>query len=138
MSRLAARSAAVDGTLPGSIIAFGVVGTSAALVHLIVVSLLVPVGLHPLAANVAGFLSAFAVSFRGHRRWSFPQAHSARPRALRRFFIVAIAAFAMNELLYGILLQTTSLDYRATLVVVLSVVAVSTFVASRHWAFSDD
>jgi putative flippase GtrA len=121
-----------------SILAFGMVGAAAACVHFTVVSLLVPLGAHPLVANVAGFLIAFGVSFSGHRRWTFPGTGRARPKALHRFFIVAVAGFAMNESLYAVLLRFTELGYRLALVIVLLVVAVSTFVTSKYWAFADE
>lgn len=120
------------------IVAFGLVGTAAALVHFLVVSLLVPVGLHPLVANVAAFAVAFGVSFAGHARWTFPASGRARPRALHRFFAVAVSSFAANELLYALLLQFTVLGYRQSLLVVLLLVASLTFVASKYWAFADE
>jgi putative flippase GtrA len=121
-----------------SILAFGMVGAAAACVHFTIVSLLVPLGTHPLVANVAGFLVAFAVSFSGHRRWTFPGTGRARPKALHRFFIVAATSFALNESLYAVLLRFTELGYRPALIIVLLVVAVSTFVTSKYWAFADE
>jgi len=120
------------------LIAFGLVGTAAFLVHFVIVSVLVPIGLHPLIANVVGFGTAFAVSFAGHSRWTFPAGDRERPRALARFFAVASAGFVTNELLYAVLLRWTGLGYRVALVIVLVVVAISTFVASKFWAFADD
>ncbi|HEU4620292.1 MAG TPA: GtrA family protein, partial [Gammaproteobacteria bacterium] len=57
-----------------SVVAFGIVGTIAAAVHFGIVSLIVPLGPPPLAANVVGFAGAFGVSFTGHNYWSFPSA----------------------------------------------------------------
>ena len=48
--------------LSGQIFRFGCIGVAAMLVHLAVVSLLVPLGLAPLLANVAAFAVAFQVS----------------------------------------------------------------------------
>ena len=119
------------------IIAFAVVGSLAMLVHFLVVSALVPLGLPPLIANVVAFLTAFSVSFLGHSRWSFPATGNARPLALRRFFVVAISSFAANETLYWLLLRFTDLDYRLALLLVLVLVAGSTLVLSKYWAFAD-
>ena len=116
--------------------AFVIVGTAAALTHLLVVSLLVPLGVHPLVANIVGFAVAFAVSFQGHARWTFP-AGTARPLAMRRFFAVAVSSFAANELLYAMLLSWTSIDFRVALVFVLVAVSLSTFLISKFWAFAD-
>ena len=118
-------------------LAFVAVGAAAFAVHFVVVSELVPFGLPPLVANVVGFLCAFGVSFLGHERWSFPARTRDRARAIRRFFVVAACGFALNELLYATLLGLTDLGFRAALLFVLVVTAVSTFLLSRHWAFAD-
>lgn len=119
--------------------AFLIFGTVAFVTHFTVVSITVPVGLHPLIANVAGFLCAFAVSFIGHDRFSFP-ANGTRNRrtALRRFLTVAVAAFAVNETAYWLLLRFTALDDRLALVIVLAAVAAGTYVCSKYWAFGSD
>ena len=122
----------------GQLAAFGIVGAIAALVHLVVVSLIVPLGIHPLIANVVAFSVAFGVSFAGHSRWTFPSQGRERPRALHRFLTVAASSFVLNELLYAVLLQFTRLGYREALAIVLIVVAGSTFVASRYWAFAHE
>lgn len=123
-------------TAPVSLLGFGLVGAAAFLLHFSVVSVLVPLGLHPLLANVAGFAAAFSLSFVGHSRLSFPAGRSSRPWALQRFFVVAVAGFLANESLYGALLGFTPLGYRAALVIVLVTVAASTYLASRYWAFA--
>jgi putative flippase GtrA len=123
---------------PRPLIAFGTVGALAAAVHLGVVGLLVPAGLHPLVANVIAFLTAFGVSFSGHRRWTFPTTGRPRPGPLPRFFAVALMAFVLNEGLYALILASGLLGYREALVVVLVIVAAITFVASKYWAFTDE
>ena len=119
-------------------VVFGIVGTAAAVVHFIVVSLLVPLGIHPLIANIVGFAVAFGVSFAGHRRWTFAAGGRELPRALNRFFAVAVCGFAANELLYALVLRFTRLEYGSALLIVLTLVAGSTFVASKFWAFADE
>lgn len=116
------------------LVRFGAVGIAAMGVHWLVVALLVPLGPAPLLANVIGFAIAFSVSYTGHRNWTFA---SAEPHAttLRRFLAVALASFALNELIYLLLLRYTALDYRAALAIVLVAVAALTFVLSRYWAF---
>ncbi len=118
--------------------AFGVVGAAAFAVHFAVVATLVPLGLAPLIANVVAFVIAFSVSFSGHSRWSFPSQRRTAGRALRRFAVVAIAGFLVNESAYALLLAWTSLDYRVALFIVLVGVAGSTWLAGKFWAFADD
>ena len=117
------------------VVVFSAVGAAAFTVHYAVVASLVPRGVLPLIANVVGFLSAVGVSFVGHARWSFPGAGRELLPTLTRFFFVAGAGFALNESLYALLLAWTALDFRFALVLVLGVVAVATFVASRWLVF---
>ena len=116
---------------------FGVVGVTAMLVHLGTVSLLfVPWGLHPLAANVLGFLIAFQVSHTGHRAFTFNDSTASASHTRLRFFAVAVGSFLVNEAMYASLLHFTSLDYRIALAIVLVVVAALTFFLARNWAFA--
>ena len=118
---------------------FGVVGVAAMLVHLgSVVLILVPLGLAPLVANVLAFLIAFQISHAGHRRLTFSSSSAAAPasQSRLRFFAVALASFALNELMYWVLLRYTNLDYRLALAIVLVLVSAMTFFLARNWAFS--
>jgi len=114
---------------------FGLVGASAAALHLGLVWLLVAqFSLAPLLANVLGFCGAFVLSFIGHHQRTFA-AHAAPMRqALPRFLLVAVLGFACNEVLYALLLQL-GMDYRVALFLVLVAVAGMTWVLSRYWAF---
>jgi putative flippase GtrA len=115
---------------------FGLIGISALLVHFLLVTLLVPMGLQPLLANVVAYLLAFQVSYWGHRQKTFAAGHVSHWQTLPRFFAVASLSFLLNEALYFLLLHYTPLDYRVALLLVLAAVAVVTFVLSRAWAFS--
>lgn len=115
---------------------FALIGSSALLSHFLLVTLLVPLGLQPLVANVIAYLLAFQVSYWGHRRKTFEANHLPHRQTLPRFFAVASVSFLLNEALYFLLLQFTELDYRVALLLVLLVVAVLTFVLSRTWAFA--
>ncbi len=118
-----------------SLFYFGLVGASAALLHFCVVWLLVSQWqMAALAANVAGFVLAFGVSFVGHHRFSFASSQAKTGAALPRFAIVALLGFSCNELLYGLLLAA-GLEYRLALLLVLLAVAAMTWILSRHWAF---
>ncbi|SMF14344.1 GtrA family protein [Pseudogulbenkiania subflava] len=119
------------------LLVFGCVGVSAMLAHFVIVSLwLVPMGLPPLAANVAAFLLAFQISYWGHRRLTFQAHHVPHRQSLPRFFGVASLSFGLNEALYFVLLRFTALDYRSALLLVLVLVAVFTFALSKLWAFA--
>ncbi len=115
---------------------FVAVGCAAAAVHLGVVVLLVDgLGQRPLAANVAGWLVAFLVSFSGHWQLTFRGRGAPLVRAARRFFGISAAGFAANELAYAALLRWSGLPYDVGLAMVLVAVAVLTYLLSSRWAF---
>lgn len=115
---------------------FVLVGSLAAVLHwLVVVGLVRLLGAHPLAANVAGWLSAFGVSFGGHHRLTFRGHGAAAHAAAARFLAVSATAFALNEAAYAVLLRWTSWRYDVVLAAVLVGVAVMTYLLGRHWAF---
>ena len=118
--------------------AFTAVGTTAAGLNLGVVAGTVPLGVSPLVANVVGFLLAFALSFIGHARWSFPATGRPVGLALRRFALLSVAGFALNEVCYAVALTWTELDYRLALFVVIASLGVVKLLASKHWAFAFD
>jgi putative flippase GtrA len=86
-------------------------------------------------ANVGGWLVAFVVSFLGQWRLTF-RAHGAPwLRALRRFFLLSLTGFAINEASYAILLRLTPYRYDVLLAIVLVGVAVMTYFLGSRWAF---
>ncbi len=129
-------SAATKPVRVREVVAFGVVGATAFLVHFVVFAATVPLGVAPLLANVFGFLAAFAVSFVGHGRWSFPAEGQPVAGALKRFAVVAVGGFVLNESALAVLLRATSLDSRLALFIVLCGVAGLTWLAGRYWAFA--
>jgi putative flippase GtrA len=115
---------------------FTVVGTTATAVHLSVVAGGVPLGLSPLLANVVGFFFSFAVSFIGHALWSFPIGRKDVPSAIRRFAVVSVLAFGLNELCYAGALRWTEFDYRLALFGIILSIAGLKMLVSKHWAFA--
>jgi putative flippase GtrA len=116
--------------------AFTLVGSAASGLNLLVVAGLVPLGVAPLLANVVGFLVSFAWGFVGHARWTFPAVDRPVAPALRRFAVLSVAGFALNELLYAAALSWTALDYRVALFAVITFLGLLKLVASKHWAFA--
>lgn len=113
------------------------VGGCAAATHLLVVALLVQgQQWQPLLANVLAFLVAFCVSYSGHALLTFARHRTPHLQAIPRFFAVSCASFAVNELLYIVALRVLHLHYFWSLVAVLLIVSVLTFVAAKFWAFA--
>lgn len=122
-----------------ALVYFILVGSCAAAVHLLVVYALVSLsGMPALWANPLGFLTAFAVSFFGHARWTFPIDPAQHGRAVRRFFVLAATGFALNQAaFYWGLGWVGSQAYLPLLVAVMVLVAGATFVLGKLWAFAD-
>jgi putative flippase GtrA len=116
--------------------AFTVVGTMATAVNLGTVAALVPLGIAPLSANVVGFLAAFAWSFFGHARWTFPAEGRDVGVALQRFAIISLFGFGLTDAAYARALEWTSTDYRLSLFLVILALGGAKLLASKHWAFA--
>jgi putative flippase GtrA len=116
---------------------FILVGCAAALVHFVtVVQLVERLAWAPLAANVAGWLCAFGVSFTGHFRLTFADHSAPVLRSAARFFLISAAGFAINETAYAVALRYSPARYDVLLAVILVAVAALTYLTSRHWAFA--
>ncbi|MET0027708.1 MAG: GtrA family protein [Candidatus Thiodiazotropha sp.] len=119
------------------IVRFGIVGVAASLTHFVSVYLIVSVfGLQPILANIFAFLIAFGVSYIGHSLWTFSHKKHQHNKTVARFLGVAIFSFALNEGGYYLLLEYTQLEYLVSLLIVLIIVPVITFILSKYWAFS--
>lgn len=115
---------------------FVAVGCAAAATHWLVAVACVHFGqLPPLAANVAGWLVAFLVSFSGHYRLTFRRQRKTLAAAGGRFFLVSANGFLINELSYAWLLHVTDIPYDLLLAAILVAIALLTFLLSRFWAF---
>lgn len=115
---------------------FTLVGALAAAVHYVVaVSLQAALGVAPAWANPCGFLLAFPVSYIGHRGFSFAAQKASHQQALPRFLLVACGGFLANQFLLLSALRLFHLPFWLTLAVVMVVVAVTTYMLSRYWAF---
>ncbi|MDE2401067.1 MAG: GtrA family protein [Burkholderiales bacterium] len=115
---------------------FVLVGIAAAAVHYMVALLINGVlGVPPAWANPLAFVTAFPVSYVGHRVFSFPQARLPHRQALPRFMTVAVSSFVGNQALLLVLLQQLAWPFWFALGVTLVTVALATYVFSRYWAF---
>ena len=111
------------------------IGGTAALTHILIVLILVTyLQLPPLTANIIAFLCAFNISFLGHKYLTFSNLHDRKQLSLPHFFLVAISAGVINELLYYVCLRYTYLNYVSALILVLGCVSLYSFVISKYWA----
>ncbi len=115
---------------------FTIVGALAALTHFIVaVGFEYSALLTASHANIAGFIAAFPVSYFGHRKFSFAGQDSSHRSAFPRFLSVAVLGFLANQTLVLNALQYTKLPFWFVLGVVMVLVAASTYLLSKFWAF---
>lgn len=113
---------------------FGLVGASAAAVHLLVFEAARRVML-PEWANLTGFLAAFGVSFAGHRWLSFKGTRTGLQQSLLRFLITAVAGFATNELCFVLALRVAGWPIWPSWVLGVLAASGQTFLLGRFWAF---
>ena len=116
---------------------FGIIGAAAAAIHYWCVILLVELGgMAPLHANICAFAIAFWCSYFGHRHWTFAdrRGNSALASFLR-FLATALLGFILNQWLFYLLLTHLRLPYFISLAIVMLIVAASTYLLSRLWAF---
>jgi putative flippase GtrA len=119
------------------IVRFGIVGIAASLTHFISVYLIVSgLGIRPIIANIFAFMIAFGVSYTGHSLWTFRHKKHEHNKTIARFLGVALFSFALNEGGYYLLLEFSQLDYLISLLIVLIIVPIVTFILSKYWAFN--
>lgn len=111
---------------------FLMIGGLATLTHLacaLVLTRTMP-GTSIYVVNAAAFAVAFFVSFYGHTYVTFRRGGS-----MTKFFVVAIAGFALNNLLlHGA--RRLGASHEWALVLAIGLVPVFTYIASSLWAFA--
>lgn len=114
---------------------FALVGLAATGVHLLMVWLLITLAeLAPLLANLLAFLTAFGVSYMGHRHFTF-KAQSTSGNSFTRFALIALSAFLINNILLIYLLEKAYLSDLQSTIVAVFIIPAYTFIMSRLWAF---
>jgi len=117
------------------LICFLGIGGTSALVHIItVLNLVTYTHMQPLTANVFAFLLAFNVSFFGHKYLTFSQLDDQKELSLPHFFLVASTGGIINESIYFLLLEYTTINYAMALIFVLGLVSIYSYLLSRFWA----
>jgi len=118
---------------------FVAVGCVAAATHwAVAVGSIARLGIPPALANALGWTIAVVVSFSGHHCLTFRQQETSVLPAFRRFLLLSLSGFVINELAFVFLLQATDLPYYWLLTFILAAVAILTFLVSRFWVFRDN
>jgi len=123
------------------LILFGIVGLSATIVHYVIALWAIGnFGVPVWRANIIAFLSAVPVSYFGHAFLTFSagrygrENHVTRSSALR-FFLLALAGFAVNEVSVVVLTYYFDIPPRIGILATLVFVAVLLFLLSKFWAY---
>jgi putative flippase GtrA len=116
---------------------FGIIGAAAAAIHYFMVIALVELaGMAPLHANIGAFAVAFWCSYFGHRHWTFSDRRGGSALgSFFKFLTTALLGFLLNQWLFYLLLTYLQLPYFISLAIVMVIVAASTYLLSRLWAF---
>lgn len=89
-------------------------------------------GVPPAAASGAGFISAFAVNYRGNRDLVFNAGQV--PGALSRYAVLVVVNLGLSTAGVWLLVGGGLLPWAAKLTTMVTVAAIN-FVAMRHWVF---
>jgi len=85
-------------------------------------------------ANILGYVSAVAISYFGHGRFTFKQ--TLNWAIFTRFVVVSLGALGTSELLLLALQKTLAPPEYISLAVVVCTIPVLTFIMSKLWVFS--
>lgn len=115
---------------------FGIVGFTAAVLHLSLMFFLVETyGWQPLIANVIAFFTAFQVSYWGHRYWTFDSTLTLHRVAFPRLLFLNAIGLIANEGLFYFFITTFHLPYLFALFLVLAILPLATFTLNKFWVF---
>ena len=116
------------------IASFGVMGACATLLHVGVALLLTErAALDSFVANACGAAAAFAVSYLGNARITFPSQRGLWNGA-SRYLVVTFASLALSSAILVLTQRSGFPTYAYALIVVITV-PLATFLLAKFWAF---
>lgn len=116
---------------------FGIIGLLAALTHYALAMLFIHQQMNLAVANFLGFLTAFWVSYFGHRIFTFNVVQLSHRKTLPKFIIVAVTGFIFNEMMLITLHRFTTHPISVLLAFTIIITALFTFTLNRFFAFND-
>jgi putative flippase GtrA len=124
------------GILPGQLLRFLMVGATATCAHY-VVALFTATALNLYVANLLGYLTAVAISYFGHQRYSFqlaPEAVSHRAQ-LPRFVLASLSGLALSYLILALMRDLVGAPDWLSLAAAVGLVPVYTFLVNKYCVF---
>lgn len=114
---------------------FAAVGILSTVIHIALVSVIVNLVLFkPLMANIIAYSLTVNISYLGHKYITFAGLDANKSLRLPHFLLISVTAFMLNEFLYFLFLHYTPINYFFSLIIVIGLVAIFTFFASKWWA----
>lgn len=113
-------------------IAFLVIGLISSAIDAGVFLALQSTGMPPAAASAAGFVSAFAVNYRGNRDLVFDAVHV--PGTLSRYVALVVVNLGLSSAGVWLLVGAGLMPWAAKLTTMVTIAAIN-FVAMRLWVF---
>jgi putative flippase GtrA len=87
-------------------------------------------------ANFGGYLSAVGLSYVGHATLTF-RVHANHSRNLPKFVVVSLVGLSISTTLVAKLAVQYGLNFAYVMLIVGGVVASTTFLLSKFWAFTE-
>jgi len=124
------------GDLSGQVVRFALVGAAATCTHYIV-ALISAIYVNLYGANLLGYLTAVAISYLGHQRYSFRMAAEdvSHQRQLPRFVAGSLGGLALSYLLLALMRDLLGAPNWLSLAVAVGLVPVYAFVLNKLWVF---
>jgi putative flippase GtrA len=115
---------------------FGVIGVAATLTHIAAALVMIErLGIDIMAANAFAFCIAFPVSYFGNHAWTF-RANGGHGMHVPRFLATSLGGLALNQAIVFVATRHFGLHYLTAILIVVALVPLLTFVASKLWAFA--
>jgi len=121
---------------PGQVARFGVVGLIATGVHATSFVFMVDMmGLPAVLASVLAFCTAVAVSFAGHRFWTFTASKGGHVESFLKFSAAALLGLCVSTGVTFVVVNIVGASYLLALLLVVATVPVATYFMSKLWVF---
>jgi len=115
---------------------FGLVGIAASITHVAVaLTLIRQAGIDVMAANALAFCVVVLVSYAGNHAWTF-RADGRHGVHFPRFLNTSLAGLALIQAIVFIATRQFGLCYLAAVLIVIALVPLLTFAASKLWAIA--
>ncbi len=114
---------------------FALVGGVATATHVLAALLFFfAAGIDAFTANLMGFVSAWLLSYGGNRYWTFSASGPHRVTA-PKFLLVSLVGLLFNMAIIYVASDVLALPFWLSLAIVVAVVPILQFAASRYWVF---